>query len=74
MTERRNKLEKLKTKELYIANELSWTWLEEVRLVEAMNPYLKKVFVNEAMRVTCTACRRLFQIQELVYRELSLEF
>lgn len=51
MTEWRNKLEKLKTKEVYIANEMNWTWLKEVGLVESMNPYLTKVFVNDGVRV-----------------------
>lgn len=53
---------------------MKWTWLQEVGLVETMNPYLTNVFVNDGERVTCNAWRRLFQIQEPVYNDLCLEF
>lgn len=52
LTKWRSKLEKLKKKELYIANELYWVWLEQVGLVEAMNPYLIKVFMNDGVKIT----------------------
>lgn len=69
----RSKLEKLKKREFYIANEVNWEWLEKVELVEAMKPYLTKIFMNEGVRITCTGWRRLFQLQEPAYKELCLE-
>lgn len=53
---------------------MNWTWLEDVGLVEAMNPYLIKMFMSDGVRVTCNAWRRLFQIKESVYKKLCLEF
>lgn len=52
LNEWRNKLETLKKKEFYIGNEVNWKWLEEVGSIEAMNPYLTKVFTNNGVRVT----------------------
>lgn len=63
----RKNLETLKKKDFYLPNELSWSWLDQVGLVEAMNPYLTKVFVNKGVRITCDRWRRLFQLQEPVY-------
>lgn len=68
LTEWRNKLEKMKRKEFYITNEVNWVWLEQVGLVEAMNLYLTKIFMNEGVRITCTGWRRLFQMHEPVYK------
>lgn len=62
LVEWKKKLETLKTKEFYLANEVNWAWLEEVGLVEAMKPYLTNVFVNDGVRITCSAWRRLFQL------------
>lgn len=42
--------------------------------MEVINPYLKKVFMNNELRVTCITWRKLFKIQELVYKEMCLEF
>lgn len=52
-----NKLEKLKTREFYIANKVNWEWLEQVSLVDAMNPYLTKIFMGNGVRITCTGFR-----------------
>lgn len=49
-------------------------WLHEVGMVEALEPYLTKVFVREKVRVTCTAWRRLFRMQEAMFEELCMEF
>ncbi|XP_052619683.1 uncharacterized protein LOC128126028 [Lactuca sativa] len=70
----RKKLETLKKKDFYLPNESNWTWLEQVGLVEAMDPYLTQVFINYEVQITCDVWRRLFQMQELVYQELCLEF
>lgn len=67
-------MEKLKKREFYIANEVNWEWLEQVGLVEAMNPYVTKIFMNEGVRITCIGQKRLFQLQKPVYKELCLEF
>lgn len=53
---------------------MSWGWLEQVGLVEEMNPYSTKVFMGDGVRITCTGRRRLFQLQKSVYKELCLEF
>lgn len=74
LAEWRRRLEKLKKNEFYIANEVSWSWLEQVGLVEAMKPYLTNVFINKGVKVTCTAWRRLFQILDSVYKEPCQEF
>lgn len=42
-------------------------------MVEAINPYLTKVFVNNRVRITCDAWRRLFQLQDPVYHGMCLE-
>lgn len=63
----------IKEKEFYFPNELNWSWLEQVSLVEVMGPYLPKVFINNGVRITYSTWRRLFQLQEPVYRELCLE-
>lgn len=39
-----------------------------------MNLYLTKVFINNRLRITCSVWRKLFQLQEPIYRELCLEF
>lgn len=53
---------------------MSWGWLEQVGLVEEMNPYSTKVFMGDGVRITCTCRMRLFQLQKSVYKELCLEF
>nr|KAJ0186648.1 hypothetical protein LSAT_V11C900477030 [Lactuca sativa] len=42
LSEWQKKLEKLKTGDFYIANAVSWEWLQQVGLVDAMNSYLTK--------------------------------
>lgn len=39
-----------------------------------MNPYLKKIYVDDGVRITCIGWRRLFLIQEPMYKELCFEF
>lgn len=68
------RLKTLKKKEFYIPNELNWTWIEQVGLADSLNPYLTKVFMQDGVQITCDGWKRLFRIQEPVYRELCLEF
>ena len=70
----KRKLEKLKKKEFYLPNEIDWSCLEQWGLVERMNPHLTKVFIQDGVRITCDAWRRLFRLQEPVYQELCWEF
>lgn len=74
LAEWRNKLEKLKVREFYIADEVNWEWLEQFGLVNVMNPYSTKIFIGDEVWITCTGWRRLFQLKEQVYKELCLEF
>lgn len=74
MVEWNKKLETLQMKEFYLANEMSFSWLEEVGLVDVMNPYLTKIFVDDRVGETSSAWRRLFQLHEPVYSELCMEF
>lgn len=55
-------------------NELNWTWLKQVGLANSLNPYLIKVFMQNGVQITFDGGRRLFRIQEPIYRELCLEF
>lgn len=67
-------MEKLKKKDFYLPNELDWQCLEQWGLVGEMNPYLTKVFIQDEVRITCDAWKRIFQLQQPVYQELCWEF
>ncbi|CAI9301611.1 unnamed protein product [Lactuca saligna] len=51
-----------------------WGWIEQVGLLEGIKPILVKSFDGVQGRFMCMAWKRLFQIQEIIYKELVIEF
>lgn len=74
MAELRNRPTKLQAHDFYVSTKVDWDWLQEVKLGEALDQYLTRVFVEDEVRITCTAWRHLFRLRELVYKELCIEF
>lgn len=74
MDEWRNILAKLQAQYIHVSNEVEWDWLQEVVLVEALNPYLTRILVGDGVRITCKTWRRLFILKESVYKELCIAF
>lgn len=74
MVQWNEKLAYFKERKVYIPVKINWHWMEEVCLSEALEPYLTKSFGGVQGRVVCMDWRRLFRIQEPVYKELCVEF
>lgn len=53
---------------------VDWHWIEQTGLLEGIEPYLVRNFARVDGQFMCMGWRWLFQIQELVYKELVLEF
>ncbi|CAH1423750.1 unnamed protein product [Lactuca virosa] len=67
------KLSWLKERKVHIPAEINWSWMEEVGLSEALEPFLTKSFDGVQGRFICMAWRHLFHIQEPMYKELCVE-
>ncbi|CAH1417043.1 unnamed protein product [Lactuca virosa] len=53
---------------------VDWQWSTETGLMEAIEPYLDKTFNGIHGQFLCLGWRRIFHIQEIVYKELVIEF
>lgn len=74
LVEWRKRLECLRVKEVHLPPIINWCWIRETIPKEGVAPYLNKVFDGGVVRVTCTGWIRFFQLQELVFKELYIEF
>ena len=52
---------------------VDWQWMSETRLMEAIERYLDKSINGVHGKFLCLGWRRIFQIQEIVYKELLIE-
>lgn len=68
------KLAQMKERRVHVPDEISWTWMEEVGLSKAIEPFLVQSFDGVQGMFVCMAWRRLFHIHEPVYKELVVEF
>lgn len=60
--------------EIYVPQEIDWTWMGQAGLEEELTPYVIKNFEQEGVSIICKGWNWLFRIQELVYQELCWEF
>lgn len=70
----KNKLAWLRTKAIDIPPIMDYNWIQVADLLEQVEPYLTKLFVQDGVRLTCMGWRRLFRIKESVYMEICVEF
>ncbi|CAH1433904.1 unnamed protein product [Lactuca virosa] len=68
------KLDSLKQRKVHVPAVVNWQWFSETGLLEALDPYLHKMFESIHGPFVCMGWRRIFQIQETVYKELVVEF
>lgn len=68
------KLSWLKERRVHVSANISWTWMDEVGLSEAIEPFLTNDFDGVQGCFVCMGWRRLFHIQEHMYKELCMEF
>ncbi|CAH1441649.1 unnamed protein product [Lactuca virosa] len=68
------KLDLLKKRKVHVPAEVDWHWIGNSGLMEAIEPYLDKVFNGVHGQFMCLGWRRIFEIQEVVYKELVYEF
>lgn len=68
-----NRLGWLYNGEFAIASLVDWAWLHGVGMVAELERHWAKLFIREGFSFPCNGWRDLFFIQELVYRELSVE-
>ncbi|CAI9271401.1 unnamed protein product [Lactuca saligna] len=59
---------------VHVPVEVDWQWIGSSGLMEAMEPYLDKVFNGVQGQFMCLGWRRIFEIQEVFYKELVYEF
>lgn len=64
----------MKQRKVRVPALMDWHWIGKIRLIEAIEPYLDKVFNNTHGQFVFMGWRRLFEIQEAVYKELVIEF
>lgn len=74
LLEWRDKLAWLQEKDIHVSSVIDWEWIRKVKIEERVTPYLTKVFEQGGVRLTCTSWRRLFHIQESVYKELCIDY
>lgn len=68
------KLDWVKQCRVHVPAYVDWHWMGSTGLMEAMEPFLDKVFESIHGPFVCIGWRRIFQIQETVYKELVMEF
>ncbi|CAH1439863.1 unnamed protein product [Lactuca virosa] len=68
------KLDWVKQRMVHVPAFVVWYWMGSTGLMEAMEPFLDKVFESIHGPFVCMGWRRIFQIQETVYKELVMEF
>lgn len=68
------KLELVKKRKVDVPAFVDWHWMGQTRLMEAIEPHLNNVFKGVHGQFTCLGWRWIFEIQEVVYKELVHEF
>ncbi|CAI9303003.1 unnamed protein product [Lactuca saligna] len=63
----------LKERRVHVSTEINWNWIEEVGLLEAIEPYLIQSYDGIQGWFVCTTWRTLFHIQDPVYNKLVVE-
>ncbi|CAH1412457.1 unnamed protein product [Lactuca virosa] len=68
------KLVWIKKRKVHVPTVVDWHWIGQTGLMEGIEPYLDKAFNSIHRLFVCMGWRRLFEIQEVVYKELVIEF
>ncbi|CAH1417055.1 unnamed protein product [Lactuca virosa] len=68
------KLDWMKKRKVHVPVVVDWHWIGQTGLMEGIEPYLDKAFNSIHGPFVCMGWRRLFEIQEGVYKELVVEF
>lgn len=68
------KLDWMKQRKVHVHAVVDWHWIGQSGLMEGIEPYLDKAFNIIHGLFVCMGWRRLFEIQEVVYKELVIEF
>ncbi|CAH1418795.1 unnamed protein product [Lactuca virosa] len=63
----------MKQRKVQVPAVVDWNWIEQTGLLEGLEPFLEKSFAGVHGPFICMGWRRLFQIQEVVYKELVVE-
>ncbi|CAH1447366.1 unnamed protein product [Lactuca virosa] len=64
----------MKQRKVHVPAVVDWHWIGQTGLMEGIEPYLDKAFNSIHGKVVCMGWRRLFEIQEVEYKELVIEF
>ncbi|CAH1453863.1 unnamed protein product [Lactuca virosa] len=64
----------MKQRKVHVPTLVDWHWIGQTGLMEGLEPYLDKAFNSIHGQFVCMGWRRLFEIQEVVYKELVVEF
>ncbi|CAI9282079.1 unnamed protein product [Lactuca saligna] len=68
------KLEIMKKRRVHVPAFIDWHWIGQKGLMDAMDPYLDKLFNGFHGQFMCLGWRRISEIQEVVSKELVYEF
>ncbi|CAH1422232.1 unnamed protein product [Lactuca virosa] len=68
------KLDWMKQRKFHVPVVVDGQWIGQTGLMEGIEPYFDKAFDGIHGQFVCMGWRRLFQIQEVVYKELVIEF
>ncbi|CAH1433135.1 unnamed protein product [Lactuca virosa] len=68
------KLDWMKQRKVHVPEVVDWHWIGKTGLMEGIEPYLDKAFNSIHGPFVCMGWRRLFEIQEVMYKELVVEF
>ncbi|CAH1450032.1 unnamed protein product [Lactuca virosa] len=68
------KLEWMKQRKIHVLAVFNWQWSEQTGLLEGIEPYFVRNFAGVHGQFKSMGWRQLFQIQEIVYKELVIEF
>lgn len=69
-----NKLGWLYNREFAISPTVDWSNLNKIGILERMNLYLTKTYVENGISFTCNEWKILFSIKEPIFKELCMEF
>ncbi|CAH1437018.1 unnamed protein product [Lactuca virosa] len=68
------KLDWMKQRKVHVPAVVDWHWIGQTGLMEGIETYLDKAFNSIHGPFVCMGWRRLFEIQEVGYKELVIEF
>lgn len=64
----------MKQRKVHVPAVVDWHWMGQTGLMEGIEPYLDKAYNSILGSFVCMGWTRLFEIQEVVYKELVIEF